>query len=142
TLRQHCEAHHKNDYLKWCKKNDFVPQLPGMKKLEVLASESRAVQQSIADFAVKTEKPIPYSDDAFRAAAIEWLTSTNQPLDAFDNPRFKTMIDIASRAKGEVELPACNAIRKEIIQLFNDHLAELRQRLNVRLSSTLMLSCR
>ncbi|KDQ07082.1 hypothetical protein BOTBODRAFT_87546, partial [Botryobasidium botryosum FD-172 SS1] len=104
TLRRHCEAHHRSEYLKWCKKHDFAHQLPAMKKLEALANESREVQQPITDFAVKTEKPISYSDEAFRAAAIEWLTSTDQPLDAFDNPRFKTMIDIASRAKGEVEL--------------------------------------
>ncbi|KDQ13268.1 hypothetical protein BOTBODRAFT_98395, partial [Botryobasidium botryosum FD-172 SS1] len=100
TLRRHCEAYHQDDYLKWCKKNDFVPQLPAMKKREAAASES--VQQPITDFAVKVDKPVPYSDSAFRAAAIEWLTSTDQPLDVFEHPRFKTMVDLASRAKGEV----------------------------------------
>ncbi|KDQ05464.1 hypothetical protein BOTBODRAFT_97176, partial [Botryobasidium botryosum FD-172 SS1] len=88
------------NYLKWCKKNNFTPQLPAMKKREAAASES--IQQPITDFAVKVDKPVPYSDSAFRAAAIEWLTSTDQLLDVFKHPCFKTMINLASCAKAEV----------------------------------------
>ncbi|KDQ06347.1 hypothetical protein BOTBODRAFT_97247, partial [Botryobasidium botryosum FD-172 SS1] len=52
----------------------------------------------------KVVKPIPYSDDVFQAAAIEWLLVTDQPLDAFKHPKFKSMLEITLCAKGEVKL--------------------------------------
>ncbi|KAJ7144649.1 hypothetical protein C8R44DRAFT_575549, partial [Mycena epipterygia] len=45
---------------------------------------------------------IPYSDALFRQAAIEWLVATHQPVDAFEDPRFVNMINIASCAKNGV----------------------------------------
>lgn len=57
---------------------------------------------------------IPYSDKLFKSVAIEWLIATDQmrhhlsfpftailstvpqPIEAFDHPKFKEMIDVAS----------------------------------------------
>ncbi|KDQ11786.1 hypothetical protein BOTBODRAFT_98616, partial [Botryobasidium botryosum FD-172 SS1] len=100
TLRRHCEAYHEHEYLQWCKKHDFVPHLPGIKKRD----STRSVQQPMSNYAVKVVKPIPYSDDVFQAAAIEWLLVTDQPLDAFEHPKFKSMLEIASRSKGDAKL--------------------------------------
>ncbi|KAG2047245.1 hypothetical protein BDR06DRAFT_897824, partial [Suillus hirtellus] len=43
-----------------------------------------------------TEWVLPYSDKLFCKAAIEWLTSTNQPIQAVEHPSFKKMVDVAS----------------------------------------------
>ncbi|KAJ7089620.1 hypothetical protein C8R44DRAFT_648661 [Mycena epipterygia] len=48
---------------------------------------------------------IPYSDALFRQAAIEWLVATDQPVDAFEDPRFVNMINIASCTKNGVSIP-------------------------------------
>lgn len=44
------------------------------------------------------------------------------------------MIDIAACAKHGVKTPGRDVVRKEVVQLLNDHFLELRKRLNVRIS--------
>ena len=111
------------------------------------------VQQSsvIDHFGPEDTRPIPYSDDAFKAAAIEWLIETNQvcpflqyiillfilscallqPIQTFSRPTFKNMIDIASRAKREINLPSPKQSRACILQMFKQQLRSLRARLSV-----------
>jgi hypothetical protein len=73
-------------------------------------------QTSLADhFQQNDAQVIPYSAKAFEVSAIEWLVHTNQvgpryfhsqidltlgcqPIQAFNHPSFKTMLDMASRA--------------------------------------------
>ncbi|KIJ32660.1 hypothetical protein M422DRAFT_85088, partial [Sphaerobolus stellatus SS14] len=55
-----------------------------------------------------TERVIPYSDNLFREAAIEWLIATDQiqaiyPIQALEHPKFHEMINIASQAKNGVK---------------------------------------
>lgn len=105
---------------------------------------------------------MPYSDKLFRSTAIEWLIATDQvsallppqarssltwlklnlyPIEALDHPKFKEMINVTSRATKGVTIPGKKAVRAEIIQAFNDHLADLKQRLNVRSSYTCYTEC-
>lgn len=54
-----------------------------------------------------------------------------QPLEAFQHPAFKSMIDIAARAPNGVNLPGTKITRQAIISLFLTNLAALKERLNV-----------
>ncbi|KAF8876423.1 hypothetical protein BD779DRAFT_1449448, partial [Infundibulicybe gibba] len=47
-------------------------------------------------------RTVPYSDQLFRDAAIEWLVSTDQPLAALEHPKFINMINIVARATNGV----------------------------------------
>ena len=72
-----------------------------------------------------------YSNKLFQQAAIEWLVATDQPIRALEHPRFKEMIDIASRATNGVKIPSRKATRAEIKNMFKDYLMRLKSRLNV-----------
>ncbi|KIK73801.1 hypothetical protein PAXRUDRAFT_106502, partial [Paxillus rubicundulus Ve08.2h10] len=42
------------------------------------------------------EHVVPYSHKLFHEAAVEWVISTNQPLQSVKHPSFKKMINVAS----------------------------------------------
>jgi hypothetical protein len=54
-----------------------------------------------------------------------------QPIQAFKHPKFKEMIDIASRAPNGVKLPGRKGMHASIKSLFMKHLANLKKQLNV-----------
>ncbi|KIK32049.1 hypothetical protein CY34DRAFT_102325, partial [Suillus luteus UH-Slu-Lm8-n1] len=85
------------------------------------------------------ERVIPYSDKLFKQAAIEWLVATDQPIQALEHPKFKEMVDIASRATNGVKIPGRKATRAEIMRMFKNHLTRLRNTLNV--SNGLSIDC-
>ncbi|EIM90991.1 uncharacterized protein STEHIDRAFT_48545, partial [Stereum hirsutum FP-91666 SS1] len=74
----------------------------------------------------------PYSDETFANAAINWAYMTNQPLRVFQHPKFKRIIELASRAKNGIKIPSEKATRKQIIDCWYQHLRWLRKHLNVR----------
>ncbi|KAH7889502.1 hypothetical protein F5I97DRAFT_1792592, partial [Phlebopus sp. FC_14] len=80
---------------------------------------------------VPTKYVIPYSDVLFREAAVEWLITTNQPIQAVDHPSFKKMVDIASQATKSVIIPNQNITRREIMELFKKQMVYLKEQLNV-----------
>lgn len=41
-------------------------------------AEGGGIQPKITNHTVKVEPVVPYSDDLFRSAAIEWLVATDQ----------------------------------------------------------------
>ena len=101
---------------------------------------------------LQKERVIPYDDDLFRDAAIEWLVSTDQvccdvemaspwihtnlccifqPIQAFEHPAFQNMIHLAARATNGVKIPDRRQTREAIISTFKRQLTALRDRLNV-----------
>jgi hypothetical protein len=54
-----------------------------------------------------------------------------KPIQALEHPKFKEMIDVASRATKGVKIPGRKATRAEIIRTFKDHLTKLKVKLNV-----------
>jgi hypothetical protein len=58
-----------------------------------------------------------------------------QPIHAFEHPRFKVMINVASRATHGVKIPGQKATRAEIMRIFRTYLTDLSKMLNVRCSS-------
>lgn len=74
----------KHRYRKWCEKNNFESMLPeDSKKRKALALDKSRLsrQSSVTDHFGPEDtdaKPIPYSDSAFKTAAVEWLIETNQ----------------------------------------------------------------
>ncbi|KIM87795.1 hypothetical protein PILCRDRAFT_63181, partial [Piloderma croceum F 1598] len=97
-------------YRKWATANSFKSMLPG----DVKAHKEKAErsQQTINSHLTErklSEQVIPYSDKQFKKAAIEWLVSTDQPIQALEHPKFKEMIDIASRATNGVKIPGRKA---------------------------------
>ncbi|KAJ7348510.1 hypothetical protein DFH08DRAFT_698400, partial [Mycena albidolilacea] len=124
TNRRHM-AKHAEIYRAWCKKNNFEPKLEedvlARKKAATDAEEAKAkLHQKTLDphLRDKPESVVPYSDSAFRDAALEWLIATNQPIDALNHPKFKEMIDMAARAPDGVKIPGRKATRDEILNLF------------------------
>ncbi|KJA12797.1 hypothetical protein HYPSUDRAFT_117807, partial [Hypholoma sublateritium FD-334 SS-4] len=110
TLRRHIESAHETSYYKWCDRNNFVPKLPNAirKKKEVAIVEDRSKQGAMEDHftpAVPGERVVPYSDALFCDVAVQWLIETHQPLQALEHPRFREMIDVASRSKNGVTVP-------------------------------------
>ncbi|KAJ7799546.1 hypothetical protein B0H14DRAFT_2297495, partial [Mycena olivaceomarginata] len=74
------------------------------------------------------KRVIPYSHESFREAAIEWLVATDQ---VTHRPKFRDMIDIASREKDGVRIPGRKSTREEIIDLFKRRIDQLKTKLNV-----------
>ncbi|KAF9229375.1 hypothetical protein BS17DRAFT_688220, partial [Gyrodon lividus] len=73
----------------------------------------------------------PYTDKLFHEAAVEWLITTNQPIQAIDHPSFRKMINIASQATKGVVIPNRKATQAEIIDIFKRQMMRLLEHLNV-----------
>ncbi|KAG2353316.1 hypothetical protein BDR07DRAFT_1309955, partial [Suillus spraguei] len=119
-------------YQQWAKANAFISKLPGNIKAE--KEKTAQAQQTINAHLTEcklSEHMIPYTDKLFKKAAIEWLIATDQPIQALEHPKFKEMIDVASRAMQGVKIPGCKATRTEIMQIFKTHLTCLKVKLNV-----------
>ncbi|KAG1818931.1 hypothetical protein EV424DRAFT_1323542, partial [Suillus variegatus] len=132
TLRRHAEAKFAGKYRTWAKANAFTSKLPG----DIAAEKKKAAhaQQMIDAHLTErklSERTIPYTHQNFRKAAIEWLVATDQPIQALEHPKFKEMIDVASRATQGVKIPGRKATRAEIIRVFKNHLTKLKKKLNV-----------
>ncbi|KAG2087063.1 hypothetical protein BD769DRAFT_1373243, partial [Suillus cothurnatus] len=132
TLRRHAEAKFAGKYRTWAKANAFTSKLPGD-----LAAKKRKAAQAQQQIDVHltecklSERTVPYTHQNFRKAAIEWLVATDQPIQAFEHPKFKDMIDVASRSTQGVKIPGRKATRAEIIRVFKNHLTKLKNKLNV-----------
>jgi hypothetical protein len=77
---------------------------------------------------------------------VNILTLNVKPIQALEHPKFKEMIDVASRATKGVKIPGRKATRAEIIHTFKDHLTKLKAKLNVSrdpmlLSLLLFIGC-
>ncbi|KAG2048929.1 hypothetical protein BDR06DRAFT_894558, partial [Suillus hirtellus] len=132
TLRRHAEAKFAGKYRTWAKANTFTSKLPG----DIAAEKKKAAhaQQMIDAHLTErklSERTIPYTHQNFRKAAIEWLVATDQPIQALEHPKFKEMIDVASRATQGVKIPGRKATRAEIMHIFKNHLTKLKKKLNV-----------
>ncbi|KAH9017161.1 hypothetical protein EDB84DRAFT_1276639, partial [Lactarius hengduanensis] len=131
-------------YRKWCDANNFNSMLPEdtRQRKEAALDRSLQTQQTVLSdhFDPPGPEVIPYSDRVFEAAAIEWLIHTNQPIQTFKNPMFKTMLDIASRASKGVTLPSPKKTRARIIHMFKQKMYLLRDRLNVSVCNILFHS--
>jgi len=57
-----------------------------------------------------------------------------QPIQAFEHPSFRNMIDIAARATNGVTIPNRKVTREEIMNMFKNQLTRLKERLNVSLA--------
>jgi hypothetical protein len=55
----------------------------------------------------------------------------HKPIQALEHPRFKEMVDVASRATQGVKIPGRKATRAEIMRMFKTHLTRLKKKLNV-----------
>ncbi|TFY77500.1 hypothetical protein EWM64_g6510 [Hericium alpestre] len=130
TSRRHLQSEHKGTYRAWVKTNSFTSMLPEDTQVRRSAQASTTVQSSLDDHAKPIERPAPYSDEIFKRAAIEWLVASDQPLNAFEHEKFKTMIEIASRAKNGVNIPSGKVTHAEIIKIWYKHLRDLKKRLN------------
>ncbi|KAJ7865748.1 hypothetical protein B0H14DRAFT_2347806, partial [Mycena olivaceomarginata] len=118
------------------KKEGFTSALPGdLKKQKEKEASGTPDSQPTLDNHLRDippkERVIPYSHEAFRQAAIEWLVATDQPIDVLEHPKFRNMIDIAARAKDGVRIPGRKSTREEIIELFKRRMEQLKAKLNV-----------
>ncbi|KAI9442837.1 hypothetical protein F5148DRAFT_988762 [Russula earlei] len=97
---------------RWCirngqETNHFLLMLPN--NAENCCKDAETNNQSCLDPHLweKPQNTIPYTDELFRNAAIEWLVSTNQPIQAFEHPSFQNMIHVASHVTNGVKIPNC-----------------------------------
>ncbi|KAJ6618035.1 hypothetical protein B0H10DRAFT_1796135, partial [Mycena sp. CBHHK59/15] len=124
-------------YRKWAKKHNFESRLEedvqARKKAATEAEEAKQkLQQQSLDphLKEKPERVVPYSDQLFLDAAVEWLIGTDQPLDALDHPKFREMIDVAARAQDGVRIPGRKTTRVEILNLFQQQMEALWVRIH------------
>ncbi|KAG2032844.1 hypothetical protein BDR03DRAFT_840681, partial [Suillus americanus] len=111
--------------------NSFKSMLPGdVKACKEKAEHDQQVITSHLTERKIAERVVPYSDSLFKWAAIEWLVATDQPIQAFEHPKFKEMIDVAARATNGVKIPGRKATRAEIMRMFKSHLTNLKEKLN------------
>ncbi|KAH7902998.1 hypothetical protein BJ138DRAFT_1021270 [Hygrophoropsis aurantiaca] len=138
TCRRHIESKHPAPYRDWCSKVDFKSKLPGdVKKRKAAIAIANASQTRIDGHlrpATPTERVVPYTDARFRQVAAEWLIENDMPIQALDHPKFKEMIDVASRATNGVKIPNRKATRDEIMNMFKKQMTRLKDKLNVGLS--------
>ncbi|KAJ7315398.1 hypothetical protein DFH08DRAFT_715757 [Mycena albidolilacea] len=139
TVRRHLASTHAPEYSKWCEKVGFESRLPeDVKERKLAADAADAAAKQLHQQTLEPhlrEKPehiVPYADELWRTAALEWLIATDQPIAALNHPKFKSMIDIAARATNGVKIPGRHATREEIIKLFHNQMDKLRIRLHVR----------
>ncbi|KIK78223.1 hypothetical protein PAXRUDRAFT_115435, partial [Paxillus rubicundulus Ve08.2h10] len=88
-------------YHKWCNKNKSMSMLledVQERKLAAMANVKQGTLDKHVQEVTPTEQVVLHLDKLFREATVEWLISTNQPIQAIDHPSFKKMIDVASRA--------------------------------------------
>ncbi|PCH45151.1 hypothetical protein WOLCODRAFT_124596, partial [Wolfiporia cocos MD-104 SS10] len=98
TMRRHLQSVHSGTYHEWAAKNNFKSMLPNDIKKQKEAKQSDKQTQLDPHLRKRSECIPPYSHLAFRQATIEWLVSTDQPLQALEHPAFRNMIQIAARA--------------------------------------------
>ncbi|KIJ07910.1 hypothetical protein PAXINDRAFT_89641 [Paxillus involutus ATCC 200175] len=126
-------------YHKWCKDNNLELKLPDDVKAHKTASAAANMRQGTLDKHVQEIEPeahiLPYTDKLFCEAAVKWLITTNQPIQAVDHPSFRKMIDIASQATKGVVIPNRKATQAEIINVFKKQMTWLRECLNVSATS-------
>ncbi|KAG2067667.1 hypothetical protein BDR04DRAFT_1026739, partial [Suillus decipiens] len=119
----------------WCKTNDFELMLPQDVKECIMTATVVNVQQTSLDGHLQEIPPnkvvIPYTDTLFHKAAIEWLISTSQQIQAVDHPSFKNMINIAAHAMNSMVLPNHNATHCKIMDLFKTQMMKLKDQLNL-----------
>ncbi|KAG2085776.1 uncharacterized protein F5147DRAFT_588786 [Suillus discolor] len=137
--RRHIAFRHSNNYRQWCKTNNFELMLPQDIKERKTVVAIANVQQTSLDGHLQ-EKPstdivVPYTNTIFREAAIGWLISTSQPIQAIDHLAFQKMIAVAAHAMSGVVLPNRNATRGEIMNLFKKQMTKLKECLNVSFRS-------
>ncbi|KAF8202099.1 hypothetical protein BJ912DRAFT_1109650 [Pholiota molesta] len=136
TLRRHLEAFHMSTYNKWCEQNTFLSKLPGAVKARKDEEKARDRKQQ-ASLDPHLREPVPtmpvalYSHELFQRVAVEWLVSTNQPLSAMNDTKFREMIQLAARVPNGVIIPERKSNRKYIIDLFTKNIEVLRNRLAV-----------
>ena len=68
-------------YQAWCKARNFASMLPDDTKASRAAALETLLQTQVnAHFKVAdpNDKPIPFSDELFKEAAIQWLIETDQ----------------------------------------------------------------
>ncbi|KAJ7852112.1 hypothetical protein B0H13DRAFT_1643573, partial [Mycena leptocephala] len=120
-------------YHAWTTKNNFESRLEADAKPRKAAEEFVWLQQQTLDSNLreKPERVVSYSDKLFRDAALEWLIATDQPTRALEHPKFKEMINVASRASDGVKIPGGTVTRQGIIDLFKEQLSQLRTRFHV-----------
>ncbi|KAJ7314472.1 hypothetical protein DFH08DRAFT_644954, partial [Mycena albidolilacea] len=126
-------------YHKWAKKEGFHSALPGdrEKQKEKEASDTLNSQPTfdnhLRDMPPK-ERIIPYSHEAFRQAAIEWLVATNQV--GLDQSFLPSLISILTPSmswttQDGVHIPGRKSTREEIIEPFKRRMEQLKAKLNV-----------
>ncbi|KAH6867195.1 hypothetical protein BKA70DRAFT_1133883, partial [Coprinopsis sp. MPI-PUGE-AT-0042] len=119
TLRRHIESNHKGRYHKWCSDNNFESKLPkdvrSRKAAAALASQP-AAQATLDGHLKEKEVVISYSDDAFKQIAVEWLIETDQPVQAFENKKFREMIHMAFSSAGITISKRWNRLRHDIVE--------------------------
>ncbi|KAE9382730.1 hypothetical protein BT96DRAFT_743779, partial [Gymnopus androsaceus JB14] len=75
---------------------NFTSIIPKDVKIRKNAAEPAAASQTVIDdHAVplpRKEWVLPYSDELFQQAAIEWLIETDQPISALEHPRFRRLV--------------------------------------------------
>ena len=116
---------------------------------ETMLDNSLQTQQTaLTDHFNTAEVVVPYSDQAFQSAAIEWLVHTNQVcaffsflsiadhlllqlIQAFTHAMFKSMLDIASQATKGVSLLTPKKTHDCIIHMFKQKMYLLQDHLNV-----------
>ncbi|KAF9456062.1 hypothetical protein BDZ94DRAFT_1178523, partial [Collybia nuda] len=144
TLRRHMAAAHKGVYHRWCKASGFVSMLPEDARARKLATAAQSrTEQTHVDTHFPTlkpeDKPTPYSDEVFQEAALRWLIETDQPIQAFEHPSFKNMINIAACATRGIKLPDRKQTRTAILQEFKNQMRRLKDRMSVCIHCLSML---
>ncbi|KIK92390.1 hypothetical protein PAXRUDRAFT_147465 [Paxillus rubicundulus Ve08.2h10] len=109
----------------------MLPEDAQERKLATITSVKQGTLDDHVREVAPMEHVIPYSDKLLHEAVVEWLISTNQPIQAVDHPSFKKMIDVASHATKGVIIPNQNATHHEIIDLFKKQKMHLKEHLNV-----------
>ncbi|KAI9441106.1 hypothetical protein F5148DRAFT_988976, partial [Russula earlei] len=84
----------------WSKSSNFLLMLPEDSKTRCKEALDKVMEQSQVDDHFHPtnpdDRPMPYSNEVFKEAALQWLIKTDQPIAAFEHPSFLNMINIAS----------------------------------------------
>ncbi|KAF8119343.1 hypothetical protein EV363DRAFT_1199981, partial [Boletus edulis] len=126
TLRRHLQSCHRAEYLKWASDNNFTSMLPKDRK----SQKEDVPRQTQLDGHLQPPTP-KYSDERFRAAAVEWLVNTDQPISALEHPSFKKLVDVVAQATNGVKVPNRKYTRTLIIDTFKEHMLKLHTQLLV-----------
>ncbi|KAK7064999.1 hypothetical protein R3P38DRAFT_2757574 [Favolaschia claudopus] len=81
------------------------------------------------------KKRTPFTQDAFVDAIVEWIVSDDQSINVVENEQLRNIFLMLRSELNDSDIPHRTKIRKRVIEIWDEHLANLESEMGIRASS-------